>query len=588
MSLLQNAPKYDILTSRLSFKLSRPALALILATVFLAVILTVSILQHINRSQDLMERFLHEKGVTIITAIEAGMRTSMMHFMGSGDPLQTLITESSREDDIVFIRIINKNGTIKNQTDGAPKQALSTREVGRLMDSDTPVTHIEKDKGIFIISKSFHLHDFMSSMPMMMGRQMRMMSGNGQELTDGIISIGLYSKEFDLAHRQDVQHAFFMAAILFLVGSAGLYFLFLYQGMRVAETTLANMKLYTSNVVESIPVGLITLDDEERIVSYNKKMEEIVGRSLTKSKGEKFTAAFPGFQVNYHDIRSAAFEQSTEFPVGEGRKIPIKIGRSSLVNNDGEDIGTVLIIRDMTTIREMEQQLERSRRMAALGRMAAGIAHEIRNPLGTLRGFAHYFGRQPGATKESKGYADLMVSEVDRLNRNISGLLQFARPREPQLGPVDLDQLISKTVVLMESDFADHELNFHWRCNTGIILLADPDLLLQVLMNLLKNSINATSSGGEVSLICTEDDRSIRITVSDTGGGMTEQEREKMFDPFFTTRKTGTGLGLAVSHQIVEQHQGVFEVDTAPGEGTCVTIILPKTRGSDAKDDTSR
>jgi len=339
------------------------------------------------------------------------------------------------------------------------------------------------------------------------------------------------------------------------------------------------MKLYTSNVVDSIPVGLITLDDQERIVSYNRRMEEIVGRSLSKSKGKKFTAAFPCFQVNYRDISARAYEESTELPAEEGRKIPIKIGGSSIVNNDGEDIGTVLIIRDMTSIREMEQQLERSRRMAALGKMAAGIAHEIRNPLGTLRGFAHYFGKQPGATKESRGYADLMVSEVDRLNRNISGLLQFARPREPQLEPVDLNQLITKTVALMEGDFVDHELNFHWRCNTGIILQADPDLLLQVLMNLLKNSFNATPSGGEVSLTVLEDGHFIRINVSDTGIGMTEQEREKMFDPFFTTRKTGTGLGLAVSHQIAEQHHGVFEVDTASGEGTCVTIILHENKG---------
>ncbi len=577
MCLLQNASKHDILLSPLPFKLSRTALVLILATVFLAVILTFSSLQHINRYQDLMKRFLLEKGETIITAIEAGMRTSMMHFMGSGDPLQTLITESSRERDIVFIRIMNRDGIVVNRTDGAPAVNLPAGEAERIMASDAPVTHIEKNKGMFILTKRFRLHNSFAAMPMMMmGRQMRMMDGNGQDLSEGIISIGLYTKEFDLVRRQDIQHAFFMGAILFLVGSAGLYFLFLYQGMRVAETTLANMKLYTQNVVESIPVGIITLDGEERIVSFNRKIEEIIGYSLAKGKGKKISAAFPGWQVNCRDIRTGAFEQPMDFPTGEGRDIPIKIGGSSLVDNEGGFIGTVLIIRDMTTVREMEQQLERSRRMAALGKMAAGIAHEIRNPLGTLRGFAHYFGKQPGATKESIGYADLMVSEVDRLNRNISGLLQFARPREPQLVSVDLDQLVTKTVALTEGDFADHELNFHWQCNAGIILQADPDLILQVLMNLLKNSIYVTPIGGEVSLTGSEDDNSVRITVSDSGCGMTEQEKEKMFDPFYTTRKTGTGLGLSVSHQIIEQHRGVFEVDTAPGEGTCVTIILPK------------
>jgi len=573
--------KNDILSSRLPFRPSRTALALILATIFLAVILTFSILQHITRAQDLMERFLVEKGETIITAIEAGMRTSMMHFMGSGDPLQTLITESSRENDIVFIRIMNSRGEVVEQTQGAPKMKLSARDVERIMRSDVPVTRVEKRKGIFVLSKRFRLHDFSSEMPMMMGQRMSMMGGAyGQDLENGIITIGLYTKEFDLARRQDIQHAFFMGAILFLVGSAGLYFLFLYQGMRVAETTLANMKLYTNNVVESIPVGIVTLDTEGKIVSYNRKMEEIVGNSLEKCKGEKLTTALPGCPIDFLDIRTAAFEKSAECQARDGRSIPIKVGASSLVNNDGEVIGTVLIIRDMTAIKEMEQQLERSRRMAALGKMAAGIAHEIRNPLGTLRGFAHYFGNQPGVTEESKSYADLMVSEVDRLNRNISGLLQFARPREPQFAVIDLDQLISKTVALMEGDFAEGELNFHWQCNTGIRFEGDPDLLLQVLMNLLKNSIHASSVGGEVTLVGSEDEHVVRITVSDTGSGMNEQEKEKMFDPFFTTKKTGTGLGLAVSHQIVEQHRGVFEVETTPGKGTDITILLPKTKGT--------
>ncbi len=408
----------------------------------------------------------------------------------------------------------------------------------------------------------------------MMGRRMGMMRGNA--VSDGVISVGLYTKEFDLARKQDIQHAFFMGAILLLVGSAGLYFLFLYQGIRVANTTLANMKLYTRNVVESIPVGLITLDREERIVSYNRKMEDICGHSLRRNRGEKITSAFPGWQVDYHTLRSAALEQAMELLTEDGRVIPIKIGGSSLVNNDGEVIGTVLVMRDMTAIKEMEEQLERSRRMAALGKMAAGIAHEIRNPLGTLRGFAHFFGKQPGATRESKDYADLMVSEVDRLNRTISGLLQFARPREPQRVDVDLDRLISKTVTLMEGDFANHELSFHWRCNSRILLKADPDLLLQFMMNLLKNSIYVTPPGGEVSLMGKEDEHSVRITISDNGCGMTEHEKERMFDPFFTTKKTGTGLGLAVSHQIIEQHGGTFEVESGPGEGTCVMIFLPK------------
>jgi two-component system sensor histidine kinase HydH len=400
-------------------------------------------------------------------------------------------------------------------------------------------------------------------------------SGPTQALTDSIISLGLFTHEFDAARRQDVQHAIFMGAILFLVGSAGLYVLFLYQGMRVAKSTLANMKIYTENVIESIPVGLVTLDSRDRVVSCNRKMEELMGRSIQEIQGSMLHDAFPDCQVTVAEICDSILDYSTECVTGAGNNIPVKIGGSALVNSEGESIGTVLVIRDMSLIRDMEQQLERSRRMAALGTMAAGIAHEIRNPLGTLKGFAHYFGNQPGTTEEGRNYAKLMESEIDRLNRNISGLLQFARPRDPNIIKVSLDDLIDKTVALMERDFSERGLSFHYRCNTGIRLHTDPDMLTQVLLNLLKNSIAATPEGGVVSLGTSSDATQVRITVSDNGKGMTEQESEKMFDPFFTTRKTGTGLGLAISHQIIEQLGGTFEVVTAPGEGTAVTLVLP-------------
>jgi two-component system sensor histidine kinase HydH len=224
----------------------------------------------------------------------------------------------------------------------------------------------------------------------------------------------------------------------------------------------------------------------------------------------------------------------------------------------------------------MELQLERSRRMAALGKMAAGIAHEIRNPLGTLRGFAQFFGGKPGTGEEEKEYSALMISEIDRLNQTVSGLLQFSRSREPRLQNFSLEELVKKTAILMESDLANHNIQFHVQTDSAIELEADQDLLLQVLMNLLKNSINATKSGGQISLTCSEDENFIRISITDNGIGMSAKERERMFDPFFTTTKMGTGLGLAVSHQIIEQHHGTFEVQTEKEKGTTITVILPQ------------
>lgn len=520
-----------------------------------------------------MERYLQQNGETIIKAIEAAMRTSMMHHMGESDALYTLLNESSRAHDIVFIIVTDKDGKVISQTDNAPKPNNFAADRGRLTGPEQSVTSLEKETGILTITRQLNLQSHLPRRGMMMARDN--LASFELPLADSIISIGLLTHEFDAARKQDVQHAIFMGAILFLVGSAGLYVLFLYQGMRVAKSTLANMKIYTENVIESIPVGLVTLDNRDRVVSCNRKMEELMGLALEDIRGKSLGEAFPGCQLNAEDICNSVLDYSTECVTGEGTNLPVKIGGSVLVNSERESIGTVLVVRDMSLIRDMEQQLERSRRMAALGTMAAGIAHEIRNPLGTLRGFAHYFGNQPSTTDESRNYAKLMESEIDRLNRNISGLLQFARPRDPQIVEVGLDDLIGKTVALMEQDFSEHGLNFHYRCNTGMSIQTDPDMLMQVLLNLLKNSIAATTEGGEVSLSAESDTKQLQITVSDNGKGMTEQEREKMFDPFFTTRKTGTGLGLAVSHQIMEQLGGTFEVVTSPDTGTAVSVVLP-------------
>lgn len=566
-------PIHTVPHSRLPFRPSRTALVLLLATGTLAVLLVFSTYENINRAQMLMESFLLEKGETIIRSLEAGSRTSIMHHMGNGNPLHTLLSENIREDDIIFISINELNGTIIDQVGYPSPPSISTADISNMLAADQSVIHMETDTGVFIVSKLFN-----SRYHAIGGHMQGGQAGTATFTPDDnkhIISIGLLTKDFEAARKQDVTHTMFMGGILFLVGSSGLYFLFLYQNMRVAKSTLADMKLYTDSVIDSIPVGLVTLDAGNRVVSCNKNTEELLGAPLSQLHGRNINDALPANSACLSDICDDTFDHPTECTDASGRTIPVRISCSSLVNRESKAIGKVLIIRDMSTIRDMELQLERSRRMAALGKMAAGIAHEIRNPLGTLRGFAQFFGNHAHADEE-KQYASLMISEVDRLNQTVSGLLQFARPREPQLQHFSIDELFAKISALMKPDFLSGKLQFNFPANTFIQLHADPDLLLQVLMNLLKNSINATDPEGNINLSATEDSHNIRIAVTDTGHGMPEKDREKMFDPFFTTGKTGTGLGLAVSHQIIEQHHGTFDVITAPDKGTTITIILPK------------
>ncbi|MGL1933284.1 MAG: ATP-binding protein [Desulfotalea sp.] len=572
----------NIFSSKLSLVFSKHGLILLLTTVFLTVFLIFSTYENINRARIVMESFLVKKGETVIKSIEASIRAGIMH-QSSIDSIHTLITENGKENDVVFITIINRQGVELYSSQNVPSHLLSPNNISQLFGNDQIYSNIDEQTGIFTIAQKLNIRSPL--LPLVTSSHVSQKNSPSLKdiFSESVICIGMLTEEYDNARLQDVHHALFMGILLFLVGGAGLYTMFMYQGMRIAQTTLENVKLYTDNVIESIPVGLVTLDIDDNIISFNKKAEEILDQSLETLKGKNIKkivsfSGFDGSQANQY-----VFDYSTKCKIATGKQIPIKLNGSSLLNGDGEKFGSVLIIQDMTQIKSMEQQLELSRRMAALGKMAAGIAHEIRNPLGTLRGFSQFFGNQAGASQESKTYSDLMVSEVDRLNDTVSGLLQFSRPRQPQFSLIILKDLFHKLDSLMSGDFLNKNIQFNWSLSSDITLMVDDDLLLQVLMNLLQNSIAASPSGGKISLKAEEVQEShIKITVYDSGEIISSLVQEKMFDPFFTTKKTGSGLGLAVSHQIIEQHNGKFEVTSSYKNGTEISVILPKSNFKDS------
>ncbi len=568
-----------------SIEFSRPLFAILLTTIMLAGLLATNTVRNLSREQQIMESFLLDEGMTLIRSFEAGARTTMMHdMMGGSLPIQTLVEETAKARRIAFISIVTEDGIIVANAGNHNPAADDnlTREVFKSRHPQTTMVDKKGSEPIFEVAAIFQ--SLPAEYPSMMG----MMGGrhhwkNNSSIIDmlekgrAVIHLGLRTEEFITAREQDFRHTLFMGTLLFLLGSAGFYFLFLYQGMRVTRTTLANMKLYTRNIIESMPDGLIALDSRDRIVACNPRALEFTAMTMDELKGNRPKDLFAGWPVDSLKERGGISSFSYTFLHGDGGEVPVEISGSPLLNDQGDNLGAVFLLRDLREIRAMEKQLVRSRRLAALGRMAAGIAHEIRNPLGTLRGFAQYFGSRAD-DDASKEYSALMVGEVDRLNETISTLLQFSRPRDPEFSRVDPGKLLEKTCKLLEYDFLEKEiaLLLQGKCAPEIHIEADGDLLLQVLLNLLKNALNASRAGDTVTLSCENDEKNLYITVTDTGIGMNREEREQMFDPFFTTRKSGTGLGLAVSHQIVEQHQGAFEVRSRPGRGTTVTVVLPR------------
>jgi two-component system sensor histidine kinase HydH len=231
-----------------------------------------------------------------------------------------------------------------------------------------------------------------------------------------------------------------------------------------------------------------------------------------------------------------------------------------------------------TSLTRLEKEVETSRRLASLGRLAAGVAHEIRNPLSSIKGFATYFKERYRDNPDDQKTSEIMIQEVDRLNRVITQLLEFARPPVIQKKNASLQALIQHSLKMIERQASAKQIQILSHLPSEIKEVSlDPDGINQVLLNLYLNAVEAMTPGGTLSVSLSLDDsaRRVRIAVSDTGTGISKQDLEHVFDPYFTTKQTGTGLGLAIVHKIIEAHGGEVRAESEIGRGTTVSVLLP-------------
>jgi signal transduction histidine kinase len=230
----------------------------------------------------------------------------------------------------------------------------------------------------------------------------------------------------------------------------------------------------------------------------------------------------------------------------------------------------------------LQRELARSERLSSLGQMAAGLAHEIRNPLGSIQGVAELLGDDAPAGSKKRELFDVLRKESKRLGTVVDDFLTFARPRPLALAPVDVATIVARSVSQMQIDAAARSIAIDTRMEPGLPPVeADGEQIHQVFLNLLLNAIAASPDHGriEVSAISRDSHSSVAVTVQDWGAGIPADALSRVFDPFFTTRESGTGLGLSISHTIVSDHGGSIDIDSAPGRGCAVTVTLPVAKG---------
>jgi two-component system sensor histidine kinase HydH len=249
-----------------------------------------------------------------------------------------------------------------------------------------------------------------------------------------------------------------------------------------------------------------------------------------------------------------------------------------LKEETGAFVGYVVLFRDLSEIQRLKEEVARNQRLAAVGRLAAGVAHEIRNPLSSIKGFATYFKERYREVPQDQKTAEIMIQEVDRLNRVIGQLLEFARPMSIRKTKESIPKIIRQTLKLVEGDARRRGIELRTNIPADFPkVMFDADKIKQVLMNLYLNGIEAMANGGTLTAEVWKDNRNQNavIAIEDTGEGISMQNLPHVFDPFFTTKPSGTGLGLAIVHKTIESHGGEIKVEGRPGGGTRFTFWLP-------------
>ena len=361
---------------------------------------------------------------------------------------------------------------------------------------------------------------------------------------------------------------------------------FLAEQLRATETALAeakggleNLRALSENILRSIGDGLLTADLDGRVSYANEAAREILGRSDEALLGQPlqrlFTSLGDGASAWEEALAARYREVSVERPDGT----PAVLGLSASALRDATQAprGWLLVFHDLSVLKAMEQTVRRSERLAAVGKLAADMAHEIRNPLASMTGSIELMSHDVGLTPETQVLMGIVLREGERLNQLISDFLDYARPTDPEAAPFDLAQVIEETMwMFRHQKFGEVEPEIESVVRGPIPLEADLNQVKQVLWNLLKNAVESLPGKGRVVLRAAPGEHGgARLEIEDDGAGIKAAELPHLFEPFFTTKPMGTGLGLATVHRILEAHGGHIEVQSEPGRATCFTVLLP-------------
>ncbi len=393
--------------------------------------------------------------------------------------------------------------------------------------------------------------------------------------------IGLFRMGLSLQPIQDINKRIYrrlviISFILIIIGFILLVYLFTRQRLNLLQRQYTAIETYSSNIISHVSDAIIVLDSGQRIKIFNDAAEKLLKKDRNKILGTHLNSIFD--TDNYRTLLEEPSLLKHMDCLVEGKKLNLLISKSLFEESDGNE-NIILVIRDLTEQKQLEAQLERKQRLTAMGELASGVAHEIRNPLNTIGTIVQQLNKDFKPTTNSDEYhelTELVHSEVKRINDTVQDFLRFARPEPIETTEFSLQQFLKQLQKQYQSVLEKSKIRLNIKYDRDFIVNWDERKMKQVFINLVQNSIEAIDTNGNIDIfITTISDRELEIRFSDDGPGLDQTIRDKIFNLYFTTKAKGTGIGLSIVQRIIYEHNGVISIDENAKKGMTFIIHLP-------------
>jgi len=376
-----------------------------------------------------------------------------------------------------------------------------------------------------------------------------------------------------------LRRALIMTGVLVVIGVLALVAIASGKRYRLLSREYVDFQSMTGTILEHMGDAVVSIDAEDRIALINRQAERLLAIPAGLVQGRRLAE----LESRDREVLARLFsarEELTELELsaedGSVRTVSVSVSRAGGAALPGAT--RTAVVRDLTESKRTERELNRREKLSAMGELASGLAHEIRNPLNAMSMIAHRLAKEFQTTRDSEEYQHLtgvLRSEVQRVSRDIQRFLEFARPQKPNAAQVHLEQFFSDVSALFEGQAIRKGVRFSATVEPGTTATLDREQMTQALLNLLQNALDATETGGSIRLSGSTRAGKTVITVSDTGSGIPREKLDAVFNLYYTTKDNGTGMGLPITQQIVSQHGGRITVASAPGKGSEFTITIP-------------